>query len=97
MAWTKRGVFLVTFFFCIAIINAVSLTNYFQYDTGKTSEYITVDYEKESEKEKDQIDKFTINLFVSYIFSSISTKYRSTQKKNPFKIFFLLYKPPSTI
>ncbi|MEN4053889.1 MULTISPECIES: hypothetical protein [Sulfurimonas] len=94
MIATKKTLLLVITFFYIAIINANAFTNQFQCDIEKTTKYTAVEYEKECEKEKDQIDEFTNDFFAYSVFSTILIQYCNTQKKNSFKLSLLLYRPP---
>ncbi len=90
----KKTLLLVITLFYIAIINTNAFTNQFQCDIEKTAKYTAVEYEKECEKEKDQIDEFINNFFAYSVSSNIAINYFSKQKKNSFKLSIVLYRPP---
>lgn len=94
MIATKKSLLLVITLFYIAIINANAFTNQFQCDIEKTVKYTAVEYEKECEKEKDQIDEFTNDLFTYSVSSNVAIDYFSKQKKNSFQLSIVLYRPP---
>ena len=94
MAEIKKILLLVITFIYIAIINANAFTNQFQCDTEKATKYTTVEYEKECEQEKDQIDEFTNDLFAYSVFSTLLIQYCNTQRQNSFKLSIVLYRPP---
>jgi len=90
----KKTLLLMITFFYITVINANTFTSQFQCDIEKTAKYTSVEYEKECEKEKDQIDEYTNDFFTYSVSSNELTHYFSKQKKNFFKLLIVPYKPP---
>ena len=94
MITIRKSLLLVVTLFYILIINANAFTNQFTCDIKKTTKYTLEKYEKECEKEKNQIDDFTNDFFTYSIFSNVATAYFNKQQKNSFKLSIVLYRPP---